>query len=316
MSRMAQAPGTVDSRAIWVRFLLYPGHTLPTAIAPALVAAGLALRDGIFAPLPLALAFVGSWLVHLAGVFADNHELLRRHQDVPEHPELLQALADGSLRLRDVRLAIFGCLGGALLTGIYPLLLGGVPALVLGLVGVAASLGYAAGPRPYAKSGLADVVFFVMFGIVAVAGCYYVQACAVHPGFGWRDLPLDAYIAGLPVGGLVTAVLVIDDIRDRSWDARKGWRTSAVRFGLRTSRVAWVTLVVAAHLALPWFWLARGHGIWVLLPWLSAPHAVAIGRAVCRFDTTHDLLAMTPRTAKLAMAFAGLQALGLALGGR
>ena len=75
---MSRTPASSTPRAIWTRFLLYPGHTLPTAIAPVLIAAGLSIRDGIFAPVPLLLAFVGSWLIHLAGVFADNHELLRR----------------------------------------------------------------------------------------------------------------------------------------------------------------------------------------------------------------------------------------------
>jgi len=80
-----------------VGFLLYPGHTLPTAAAPVLVAAGLAVHDGVLAPLPLAVAFLGSWLIHVGGVFADQHELVRRHPQLPEHPELLRALADGTL---------------------------------------------------------------------------------------------------------------------------------------------------------------------------------------------------------------------------
>jgi 1,4-dihydroxy-2-naphthoate octaprenyltransferase len=42
---------------------------------PVLVAAGLAVHDGVLAPLPLLVAFLGSWLIHLGGVFADQHEL-------------------------------------------------------------------------------------------------------------------------------------------------------------------------------------------------------------------------------------------------
>ena len=66
------APAKPELRDIWVRLLLYPGHTLPTAAAPVLVAAGLAARDGLLAPLPLAIAFLGSWLIHVGGVFFPN----------------------------------------------------------------------------------------------------------------------------------------------------------------------------------------------------------------------------------------------------
>ena len=49
-------------REIWTRKLLYPGHTLPTAAAPVIVAVGLAYHDGVFAPVPAVLAFLAGWL--------------------------------------------------------------------------------------------------------------------------------------------------------------------------------------------------------------------------------------------------------------
>jgi 1,4-dihydroxy-2-naphthoate octaprenyltransferase len=54
-----------SSRHIWVKFLLYPTHTLPTAAAPVLVGVGLAIHDGVFAPLPALIGFLASWLVHV-----------------------------------------------------------------------------------------------------------------------------------------------------------------------------------------------------------------------------------------------------------
>ncbi len=297
-------------RDIWVRFLLYPSHTLPTAAAPVLVAAGLALSDGVFAPVPLLLAFVGSWLIHLAGVLADNHELLRRHADVSEHPELLRALDVGALTLAELRRVILACIVLAVLAGTYPVWLGGVPAFVIGAVGVLASLGYAAGPR-YARAGLADPLFLLMFGVVAVVGCYYVQIAA-H-GLAWTDVSPRAFVLGVPVGCVVTAALVIDDVRDRGFDADKGWRTTAVRFGLAGSRVEFVGLLAAAYLLPLCFWLGLDLSAWVLLPWLSAPVAVAIARAVRRFDTTRDLLPMTPLTSWLSLVFGALLGAGIAL---
>lgn len=291
-------------RDLWIGFLLYPGHTLPTAAAPVAVAAGLAAHDRVFAPLPLLIAFLGSWLIHLGGVFADQYELVRRHPQLPEHPELLEALGDGTLDLARLRNAIVLCFALAALTAPYLVYLGGAAALLIGVVGAASSLSYAAGPWRYAPLGLADPIFFAMFGIVAVAGAYYIQAQA---------FPAGAFILGLPVGALVTNVLVIDDIRDRSFDAAKGWRTGAVRFGIGWSRAEHLVLSVLAYLAPVGFWLGLGYSGWVLLPLLTLPWATRIAHAVWTSEQREELVPMTPRASLLALGYALLLGGGLAL---
>jgi 1,4-dihydroxy-2-naphthoate octaprenyltransferase len=295
----------LSRRELWTGFLVYPTHTLPTAAAPIAVAAGLAVHDRVLAPLPLLVAFVGSWLIHLGGVFADQYELVRRHPELPEHPELLEALRNGTLDLVRLRRAILLCFGLAALTAPYMLYLGGAAALAIGVLGAASSFFYAAGPWRYAPRGLADPVFFAMFGIVAVAGAYYIQA---------RDFPASVFLVGLPVGALVTNVLVIDDIRDRGFDAIKGWRTPAVRFGIGWSRGEYLALSLFAYFAPFGFWLGLGHSAWVLLPLLTLPWAVRIARVVWTSEGREALVPMTPRASLLALCYALLLGLGLALG--
>jgi 1,4-dihydroxy-2-naphthoate octaprenyltransferase len=307
-------------RSIWIDLLLYPTHTLPTAAAPALVGVGLAVHNGVFAPLPAALAFVASWLVHVAGVFTDNEELLRRHPGVAEHPELLAALADGSLRLSGLRWAIAGCLLLAALTGPYLTSVAGLAVPVLGAIGTVASLGYSLGRFSWTRLGIGGPVFFAMFGIVAVAGIYYVQAAPAYvPPFTWRivpqALPFGAFVVGLPVGAIVTNVLLIDDIRDREFDALKGWRTGPVRHGVRWTRAEFVALLAFAYLMPFWFWLGLGLSPWVLLPLITVPAAVRIGRTIGTQLSFEALFPMTPRTAGLALGYAALLAIGIALPG-
>jgi len=305
-------------RELWIRLLLYPTHTLPTALAPVVVGVGLAIRDGVFAPLPALLAFVASWFVHVAGVFTDNHELLRRHPALPEHPELLDAVAGDKLALSTLNAATWLCLAVAAACGAWLAWIGGGVALAIGIIGVVSAIGYAGGPWPYAPRGLADPVFFLMFGVVAVAATWYIQAVSLVPDPGpWLtravDVPLAAYLVGLPVGALVTAVLVIDDIRDRHWDAKKGWRTTAVRFGLRGSRVAFVALVAFAYVAPFAIWLGLGFSAWVLLPLATLPLAARAVRAVLTHDDTASLFPWTPRTAMLGLLYAALSGAGLAV---
>jgi 1,4-dihydroxy-2-naphthoate octaprenyltransferase len=301
---------------LWTKLLLYPGHTLPTAAAPVLVGTGLAWREGVFAPWPVALFFLSSWLVHVAGVFADNHELLHRHPTLPEHPELLEAVADRTLALSTLRAAIGLCLGLALLCGGYLLFIGGLLGVGIGAVGVVSSLGYHGRLLQYTRWGLADPVFFFMFGVLAVAATYYFQAVSLAPGGAWLSrwtpMPASAWWVGLPVGALVTSVLVIDDIRDRVWDARKGWRTGAVRWGLRWSRTEFTLLMLVAYAA-PLAMAAGGMGIGLLLPLLTLPWAWQAVRVIRRESDPKALLPWTPRVALLGLAYAALLGLGLAL---
>src|SRR6476620_6280317 len=150
---------SVPRKHIWVDLLVYPTHTLPMAAAPVMVGAALAAHDHVFAPTAVVLAFLGSWLIHLAGLITDTHELLRRYPQAVEHPDLTNALQDGTLTLGQIKVAIAACLLLTAPIAICFLVVGGLPALVLGFMGVVASFGYSAGPRPYTKLGIAEPMF-------------------------------------------------------------------------------------------------------------------------------------------------------------
>jgi 1,4-dihydroxy-2-naphthoate octaprenyltransferase len=282
-----------------------------------LVALGLAIHDRVLAPLPALAGFLGSWVIHIAGVFADNHELLRRHPDLPEHPELNRAVADGTLKLSTLRLAIAACIGLALLTAPYLVRVGGAPVLAFGAIGIAASLAYNVGPLAYVRRGLADPVFLLMFGVVAVVGIYYIQVAALRgapsPWQALASLPLPVFLVGLPAGAIVTSVMLIDDIRDREFDRAKGWRTGAVRRGVGWNRSEITLLVSFALLAPVAFWLALGFDAWVLLSLLSLPLAYRVVRDVRTRDRRQDLVPLTPRMARLAVLHSLLLAAGIAL---
>jgi 1,4-dihydroxy-2-naphthoate octaprenyltransferase len=305
-------------RDLWMHWLVYPGHTLPTAAAPVLIGMALAYRDHVFALLPALVGFLASWLIHIGGVFTDAYELLRKHRDLREHPELSKALDEGTMTLSGLRWAIAACLVLATLTGPYLLHVGGTPVIAIGLLGMAGSLAYAAGPYPFAKLGLADPHFFLMFGVIAPAATYYIQAASLHEHTAnwallWDGLPLSAWLIGLPVGALTTNILIIDDVRDREFDLVKNWRTGPVRFGIQWSRSEYLLLSVFAYVAPLWFWRGMGFGPWILLPLATLPFAGLVAWRVCTLDGHDDLVPMTPMAASLCLAYAMLLAAGIAM---
>lgn len=224
-------------REVWTRKLLYPGHTLPTALAPILVAIGLALHDRMLSPAPVLLAFIADWRIQFTGVVTDNYTNLVRQPDGREHPELVEAVRTGLLSLPDLRMTILASYCTAVVLGVLLTLMAGWPVIVIGLASILASWAYSAGPLPFGRHGCADPLFFLFFGVVSALSAYYVQAEVALGPAHWRDaLRWTAVAISLPIGALITNILIIDDIRDCAFDTAKGKNTVAVRFGTCASR--------------------------------------------------------------------------------
>jgi 1,4-dihydroxy-2-naphthoate octaprenyltransferase len=247
---------------------------------------------------------VAGWLIQFAGVVTDNYENLVREPDDREHPELVGAVRSGLLTLARLRTTILVSYGLAILAGVYLTYVAGWPVVAIGLVSIAASWAYSAGPWPFGRAGLADPLFFLFFGVVSVAGVYYVQA---------QTPSWSAVAFGVPIGALSAGILVIDDIRDRAFDTVKGKRTIAVRFGIGWSRAEFAGWLTAAYAAPVWFWLGAGFPATVLLPLASLPLALVLTREVFRRETFAELVPMTPRAAQLTLLFAALLAAGVAV---
>jgi 1,4-dihydroxy-2-naphthoate octaprenyltransferase len=304
---------------LWVHLLLYPGHTLPIAAAPAVVAVGFAVHRDTFAAAPAFWAFFAGWCIQLGGVLTDNYENLRCHPNDREHPELVQGLRSGALTLPGLRAAICGCYLAALLAGFWLVFAAGFPVVGIGLLSIGASWIYSAGPFPFGKLGLADPLFFSFFGVVSVMGTYYVQAAQISGldaspfwQFQAEALPPSLLAVSVPIGALITSILIIDDIRDREFDAEKGKHTIALRYGVRWSRAEFVGLLLVAYLAPVLFWMTLGFSLWTLLPLLTLPLGISVTRSVLTLDRFRDLVPLSPRAARLTLIYSMLLAIGIA----
>jgi len=302
----------------WLPLLLHLAHSLPAAAAPVLVGAAFAYHNHVFSIVPVVLGLLASWFIHVGGLYLENYWMLTAHAPLREHPELASAVDAGTLSLRTLRrlTAAWFVLGA--LSGAYLIRYAGVMAPVLGLVGTIASASYCAGRYSQVRLGIADPVFFVMFGIVAVAGTYYCEAAQFFAQpVGWRvvveALPWQVCVIGLPIGAIITNVMVVDDLSDIDVDTAKHWKTRPVVWGAAGGRAEYVVLTVFAY-ALPfWFWRGLGLGPWMLLPLLSLPLAIWTTRLV--FVTPlKDVEPVSAKTAGVAFCYAVLLSAGLVLG--
>lgn len=310
--------GTVSRTRAWV--MAARPHTLPAGAAPVFVGTGLAVHDGGWAPFPAFAALVGALCLQIGTNFANDYYDARHGADSADSEGFVRVTEAGLVPPPQVRLGMGVAFAAAITIGTYLVYVGGLPILVVGLLSVAAGILYTGGPYPYGYRGLGDLFVFVFFGLVGVTGTYYVQAVAsrsVEPFPLWipaGTVPLSAIAASLPVAGLVTAVLVVNNIRDRETDAAADKRTLAVYLGYRWSRVEYLALLALAYLV-PLGFLVAGYHPAVLAPLVTLPVAGSLARTVL---TRTDGEALNPAleiNGQLAAGHAALFAMGLAVPG-
>jgi 1,4-dihydroxy-2-naphthoate octaprenyltransferase len=147
------------------------------------------------------------------------------------------------------------------------------------------------------------VFVFIFFGLVAVCGTYYVQAGRVSALAVWTAVPM---------GLLITAILVVNNLRDIETDRTAGKRTLAVRLGAGGARAEYLLCLLGAYAAPALMWLAGAAPAWALLAWLSAPLALPPLRAVYT-QRGRTLNAALAGTGRLALAWAVCFSIGLLL---
>jgi 1,4-dihydroxy-2-naphthoate octaprenyltransferase len=279
-------------------------RTLPAAAAPVVVATALAARAGALHLTSACLALCAALLIQIGANYANDLYDHERGADVPGRLGPTRVTSAGLLSPRAVRLGMGVVFGLAGVCGLYLIARGGWPIVVIGLASIAAAVIYTGGPFPIGYHGLGDLFAFLFFGVAAVVGTYYVQALTVS---------LAAWAAALPMGALVTAILVVNNVRDLETDRAVGKRTLAVILGRKAACVEYALLLAVAYLMLPVFWLGLGMGPWVLLPIVTAPQAIRLARAVYVERPGPVFNRLLAGTAQLLLWYAILFAVGVLL---
>ena len=296
-------------------------QTLPAGAAPVLVGIGLAGADGVFEFWPAFAALVGALLIQIGTNFANDYYDAVKGADTEEREGFTRVTAGGLIEPRRVRQAMVTTYALAVVVGVSLVYVGGLPIVVIGLSSILAGLLYTGGPYPYGYYGLGDLFVFVYFGLVAVTGTYYVQAVvALDVGAFPLWIPDGTVTAGAVLGGaaagaLATAILVVNNIRDRETDRQAGKRTLAVLVGYRYSRVEFIALLVSAYVVPVVLWLGLGYTPLVLLALVSLPLAGHVARVVCTRTDGDALNPALERTGQLLALYAVLLTAGLVAGG-
>ena len=118
----------------------------------------------------------------------------------------------------------------------------GMPVLWLGLIGFFSGLFYTAPPFRFAsRKGLGELIIGLNFGPLMVAGSTLVQTGKLLP---------EAFLAGIPIGLLVAAIVYVNEFPDHDGDKATGKDTLIVVFGPEKARIGYVLLVAGAFISI------------------------------------------------------------------
>jgi 1,4-dihydroxy-2-naphthoate octaprenyltransferase len=281
-------------------------RTLPAAIAPVLVGTSLALGDGTFHPLAFAAALLGAVFIQVGTNLSNDYSDARRGADTEDRLGPVRVTAGGLVPPSQVLVATYVTFGLAVGCGAYLIVVAGWELLAVGAASILAGVLYTGGPRPYGYEGLGELFVFLFFGIVAVAGSYFVQV---------QRLPWQAFVCAVPVGLLASAILVVNNVRDLETDRRAGKRTLAVRLGRQRARGLYVAMLALAFLTAPLPWAFSSMTAWLLLPWLVIGLAGKVARVVRTHVDGPALNGALAATGALQLLFCLLFAAGILASG-
>ena len=286
-------------------FRLARPFSLTAAAVPVLFGTALAFKDGSFAPGPLFAMLFGSLLIQAATNMFNEFYDAQRGLDVAGTIGIAGSIVSGRVTARRVLVGALLCYTLALFLGIYLVVVGGWPILVLGCLSALGGYLYSAGPRPIAYTPASEAVVFVFMGILIVVIAYAVQT---------REFPAYVPLAALPIGGLVTAILLANNIRDLISDRRGGRRTLPVVFGREVAILVYRALLLEAYLAVA---VLIAFGVVppeCALVFPSVFAALRLWRDVASYSTPSRLDPVVKRTAGLHLVFGLLYTVGVLIG--
>jgi len=245
--------------------------TLWAAVAPVLIGIAMAGAAGSFHAIAGLLALLAAVLIQIGTNFYNDYKDFERGADTHTRKGPTRAVHAGLVDPETMKRATILVFTAAVLAGMYLMIRGGWPIVIIGVSSILFAVLYTGGRYSLASLGLADLFVFIFFGPIAVAGTFYVQSLTWSPA---------AWIAGVGPGVLSVAILMVNNIRDVEEDRLNRKRTLVVRFGRRFGVISYAVCVLVAA-ATPFFlYFAFSGPLWAMVAAIIIPLSFPVIRTL------------------------------------
>jgi len=218
-------------------------RTLPLSISGIIVAGFLAQFTGVFNLLIFVLSILVTLSFQILSNYANDYGDGVKGTDNENRIGPARAIQSGAISPRQLKkvIVINGFVSAILsLTLIYVSfgrenLLLTLAFIGLGAASIWAAIRYTVGEKAYGYRGLGDVFVFLFFGLVSVLGGYFLYA---------ENFQIAFVLPGVSIGLLSTAVLNLNNLRDRDSDKISNKITVVVSLGVKRSKIYHTLLVL------------------------------------------------------------------------
>jgi 1,4-dihydroxy-2-naphthoate octaprenyltransferase len=253
---------------IWIE--AFRLRTLPLALSSAILGSFLAYAGGGFRWEIMLLAILTTLFLQILSNLANDYGDAMHGTDNENRigpPRITQAglITKSQMQRMIIRFVILSIIAGSLLiyTGLHNM--GWKAAFIFFLLGISAiiaAIKYTVGKNPYGYIGFGDIFVFIYFGIVGVAGTYYLHVNNFDP---WVLLPASV------IGLLSAGVLNLNNMRDIENDTRSGKRTLVVHIGSKAAKIYHLMLITLSILFSLIYALVHFNSVYQFLFLLTCP---------------------------------------------
>jgi 1,4-dihydroxy-2-naphthoate octaprenyltransferase len=296
MKSKKESPGKLQS---WI--LASRPKTLLASVVPVVTGTALAVSEKKFVLLYSLIALICSVLIQVGTNYVNDLYDFLYGADNAKRKGPERVLASGWIKVTEMKIASILVFLASFIFGLYLVYVSGTVILIIGVLSIIAGIAYTAGPFPLAYNGLGDIFVFLFFGLVGTMGTYYVQA---------HNFSMLSFIASLPVGALITNILVVNNYRDIEEDRAARKYTLAVIFGKSFTKYEYISFIFISFLVPLLLFLKYNFHFWIFLPYLSIPIAINLIRMLFQLDGK-ELNKTLELTAKFSALFGLLFSIGL-----
>lgn len=219
-------------------------RTLPLSFASILTGYTAARLEGLENYSILVLSLLTSLLLQILSNYANDLGDFLNQADNEHRKGEVRMVQAGLITTGQMKLAIQVLAGLSFLTGITLLFVAfpdfGKQFFILlgaGILAIAGAIFYTYGKKPYGYFGLGDLAVFLFFGLLGVAGTYFLVT---------GTLTTRALIPAIGQGFWAVAVLNLNNLRDIDSDLNAGKKTIPVRLGLKGGKIYHLILMAVA----------------------------------------------------------------------